>query len=193
MQAHLRHSPRFLRAAAAALLLSTGLALGGCAKLNDVTGLETLNIASGGNASSNTLTNNQVSAQQVLTGSVNFSTTASGPGQALKFDASAFTGKLTINGTSTGSGNDTVVLGSGKSIFDGSERAGALKLVDHFVAETGVTIATYEPAGDVRTGTFETKKPSEPSGPKQSPRNAPRQRPSVKPKRSRPCKRSPTK
>ena len=54
-----------------------------------------------------------------------------------------------------------VVLGSGKSIFDGSEKAGALKLVDHFVAETGVTIATYEPAGDVRTGTFETKKPSE--------------------------------
>ena len=54
-----------------------------------------------------------------------------------------------------------VVLGSGKSIFDGSERAGALKLVDHFVAETGVTIATYEPAGDVQTGTFETKKPSE--------------------------------
>jgi len=54
-----------------------------------------------------------------------------------------------------------VVLGSGKSIFDGSEKAGALKLVDHFVADTGVTIATYEPAGDVQTGTFETKAPSE--------------------------------
>ena len=54
-----------------------------------------------------------------------------------------------------------VVLGSGKSIFDGTEKAGALKLVDHFVADTGVTIATYEPAGDVRTGTFETKAPSE--------------------------------
>jgi len=54
-----------------------------------------------------------------------------------------------------------VVLGSGKSIFDGSEKAGALKLVDHFVADTGVIIATYEPAGDVVTGTFETKEPSE--------------------------------
>ena len=50
-----------------------------------------------------------------------------------------------------------VVLGSGKSIFDGSERAGALKLTDHFVSDTGVVIATYEPAGDVKTGTFATK------------------------------------
>ena len=54
-----------------------------------------------------------------------------------------------------------VVLGSGKSIFDGSERAGALKLVDHFIADTGVIVATYEPAGDVKTGTFATKEPSE--------------------------------
>jgi dihydrofolate reductase len=54
-----------------------------------------------------------------------------------------------------------VVLGSGKRIFDGSEKAGALKLVDHFVSDTGVIVATYEPAGDVQTGTFATKEPSE--------------------------------
>ena len=54
-----------------------------------------------------------------------------------------------------------IVLGSGKSIFDGSEKAGALKLVDHFVSNTGVVLATYEPAGDVKAGTFETKEPSE--------------------------------
>jgi dihydrofolate reductase len=54
-----------------------------------------------------------------------------------------------------------LVLGAGKSIFDGSEKAGALKLVDHFVSDTGVIIATYEPAGDVTTGTFATKEPSE--------------------------------
>jgi dihydrofolate reductase len=54
-----------------------------------------------------------------------------------------------------------VVLGSGKSIFSGSEKPGALELVDHFVSDTGVIIATYEPAGDVRTGTFATKEPSE--------------------------------
>jgi dihydrofolate reductase len=54
-----------------------------------------------------------------------------------------------------------VVLGAGKSIFRGSEKAGALKLVDHFVADTGVIVAIYAPAGDVKTGTFATKEPSE--------------------------------
>ena len=42
-----------------------------------------------------------------------------------------------------------VVLGHGKRIFDGSEDASALKLVDHFVTDKGVVLATYEPAGDV--------------------------------------------
>ena len=54
-----------------------------------------------------------------------------------------------------------LVLGRGKSIFDGSEEAGALRLVEHFVSSTGVVLTTYEPAGEVRTGTFETKQPSE--------------------------------
>ena len=54
-----------------------------------------------------------------------------------------------------------VMLGRGKRIFDGSQRPGALKLVDSFVSPKGVVIATYEPAGDVPTGTFETKEPSE--------------------------------
>ena len=54
-----------------------------------------------------------------------------------------------------------VVLGQGKRIFDGSENPGALKLADHFVSNTGVVITTYEPAGDVPTGTFETKEPSD--------------------------------
>ncbi|WP_309662384.1 dihydrofolate reductase family protein [Sphingomonas sp.] len=54
-----------------------------------------------------------------------------------------------------------IVLGRGKRIFDGSEKAGALKLVDHFVSPKGVSVACFEPAGDVPTGTFETKPPSE--------------------------------
>jgi dihydrofolate reductase len=54
-----------------------------------------------------------------------------------------------------------VVLGRGKRIFDGTQRPGALKLVDSFVSPKGVVIATYDPAGDVPTGTFETKEPSE--------------------------------
>ena len=54
-----------------------------------------------------------------------------------------------------------LVLGHGKRIFDGSEQAGALKLVEHCVSDTGVVLASYEPAGDVATGTFETKEPSQ--------------------------------
>ena len=54
-----------------------------------------------------------------------------------------------------------VVLGEGKSIFDGSLKPSGLKLVDSFVSGTGVVTAIYEPAGDVKTGTFETKEPSQ--------------------------------
>jgi dihydrofolate reductase len=53
-----------------------------------------------------------------------------------------------------------VLLGEGKRIFDGTEKPGALKLVDHFVSDKGVVIASYEPAGPVETGSFETKPPS---------------------------------
>jgi dihydrofolate reductase len=54
-----------------------------------------------------------------------------------------------------------VVLGKGKRIFDASQQPGALKLADSFVTPKGVVIATYVPDGDVPTGTFETKEPSE--------------------------------
>jgi dihydrofolate reductase len=54
-----------------------------------------------------------------------------------------------------------VVLGAGKRIFDGSQKPGALRLVDQFVSNRGVVFATYEPDGDVLTGTFATKEPSQ--------------------------------
>jgi dihydrofolate reductase len=54
-----------------------------------------------------------------------------------------------------------IVLGRGKRIFDGSQSPGALKLVDHFVSNSGVLFMSYEPAGEVPTGSFETKPPSE--------------------------------
>jgi len=54
-----------------------------------------------------------------------------------------------------------VLLGEGKRIFDGSEKPGALKLVDNFVSNKGVIFTAYEPAGEVRTGSFATKEPSE--------------------------------
>jgi dihydrofolate reductase len=47
-----------------------------------------------------------------------------------------------------------VLLGSGKRLFaDGTVPAG-LKLVDSKVSTTGVVIGTYEPAGEIVTGSF---------------------------------------
>ena len=53
-----------------------------------------------------------------------------------------------------------IILGHGRRIFDGSETPGALKLVDHAVSDKGVVFTSYEPAGKVQTGSFETKEPS---------------------------------
>ena len=47
-----------------------------------------------------------------------------------------------------------VVVGSGKRLFaDGTVPSG-LKLVDNRVSTTGVVIGTYEPAGEIVTGSF---------------------------------------
>jgi len=54
-----------------------------------------------------------------------------------------------------------IVLGQGKRLFDGSEKPSALNLVEHFVSPKGVVITTYEPAGEVPTGSFASKAPSE--------------------------------
>ena len=54
-----------------------------------------------------------------------------------------------------------VLLGAGKSIFDGSEKPSGLKLDESYVTDKGVVIASYHPTGDVPTGTFESKEPSE--------------------------------
>ena len=54
-----------------------------------------------------------------------------------------------------------VLLGKGKSIFDVSQRPSRMKLTDHYVSDKGVTFTTYEPDGEVETGTFATKEPSE--------------------------------
>lgn len=54
-----------------------------------------------------------------------------------------------------------VVLGRGKSIYDGLSESSALKLVDSSISDRGVIFAAYEPDGDVPTGTFATKEPSD--------------------------------
>ena len=48
-----------------------------------------------------------------------------------------------------------VILGQGKRIFDGSQAAGALKLVEHSISDKGVAFLAYAPAGEVQTGSFD--------------------------------------
>ncbi|WP_319460478.1 dihydrofolate reductase family protein [Micromonospora sp. RTP1Z1] len=47
-----------------------------------------------------------------------------------------------------------VVLGSGKRLFSEGTIPAGLKLVDNKVSTTGVVMGTYEPAGEVVTGSF---------------------------------------
>jgi dihydrofolate reductase len=54
-----------------------------------------------------------------------------------------------------------VLLGRGKSIFDVGQRPRRLKLTDHYVSDKGVIFTIYEPDGEVETGTFATKEPSQ--------------------------------
>jgi dihydrofolate reductase len=47
-----------------------------------------------------------------------------------------------------------LVIGSGKRLFSDGTIPSALKLVDSKVSATGVVIGTYEPAGQIVTGSF---------------------------------------
>jgi dihydrofolate reductase len=47
-----------------------------------------------------------------------------------------------------------VVLGTGKRLFADGTIPSALHLTDSTVSTTGVVIGTYEPAGEVQTGSF---------------------------------------
>ncbi|HEY3069758.1 MAG TPA: dihydrofolate reductase family protein, partial [Gaiellaceae bacterium] len=47
-----------------------------------------------------------------------------------------------------------LVIGSGKRLFSDGTVPSALKLVDSKVSTTGVVMGTYEPAGEIVTGSF---------------------------------------
>ena len=47
-----------------------------------------------------------------------------------------------------------VILGPGKRVFTGAEAAGALALSKYAVSHSGVTFATYQRDGEVKTGEF---------------------------------------
>lgn len=54
-----------------------------------------------------------------------------------------------------------VLLGKGKRLFVDEEIAGGWNLTEHRVSDSGVMMTTYEPAGEVRTGSFALERPSE--------------------------------
>jgi dihydrofolate reductase len=54
-----------------------------------------------------------------------------------------------------------VVIGTGKRLFGDGTIPVALRLIDSKVFKTGVTINTYERAGDVKPGSFEFDEPTE--------------------------------
>jgi dihydrofolate reductase len=54
-----------------------------------------------------------------------------------------------------------VVLGRGKRLFGQGTLPSNLKLIDCKTSSTGVILARYEPAGEIKIGTFELETPSQ--------------------------------
>lgn len=54
-----------------------------------------------------------------------------------------------------------VVLGRGKRLFGDATPPGTMKMVAHQVSLGGNIIATYEPAGEVKLGSYATGRPNE--------------------------------
>ena len=54
-----------------------------------------------------------------------------------------------------------LLLGKGKRLFGDSAMPAAFKLVKSQASSTGVIMATYERAGEIKTGSFATEKPSD--------------------------------
>ena len=53
-----------------------------------------------------------------------------------------------------------LTLGSGKRLFGEGTPAKSMRLVEHQITGAGAVIATYEPHGEVRPGSFPTEEPS---------------------------------
>jgi dihydrofolate reductase len=54
-----------------------------------------------------------------------------------------------------------ITLGAGKRLFGDGVPAGAFKLIEHRLTPGGMAMATYEPAGPLKTGSFATAEPTE--------------------------------
>ncbi|MEG3180926.1 dihydrofolate reductase family protein [Sphingomonas sp. LT1P40] len=53
-----------------------------------------------------------------------------------------------------------VVLGTGKRLFGDGTPAGKWRLIEHRTGSAGMSMATYEPAGAIETGSFASDEPS---------------------------------
>jgi dihydrofolate reductase len=54
-----------------------------------------------------------------------------------------------------------ITLGAGKRLFGDGMPAGTFKLIEYRLTPGGWTMATYEPAGPLKTGSIPTPEPSE--------------------------------
>ncbi len=54
-----------------------------------------------------------------------------------------------------------ILLGAGKRVFGEGSVPAAFKLVEHRLTSNGIAMATYEPSGEVQTGSFATAQPSQ--------------------------------
>ena len=54
-----------------------------------------------------------------------------------------------------------ITLGEGKRLFGDGTPARAMKIVEQRTTPSGMVMATYEPAGEVKTGTFAVQPPTE--------------------------------
>ncbi len=54
-----------------------------------------------------------------------------------------------------------VTIGKGKRLFGEGTQPASLRLIDSKISTTGVIIATYEPAGELKTGSFALDNPGE--------------------------------
>lgn len=54
-----------------------------------------------------------------------------------------------------------VVLGGGKRLFGDGTPAGRFRLIEHRLSSGGIAMATYEPVGDIETGSFAMDQPTE--------------------------------
>lgn len=122
------------------------------------TSAQTNTISTGGTATGNYTIENDSASNFVLTGSSDFTLGAgasSGFSAGVNFNASAFTGKLTITGSDSadiivgGSGNDTITGDNGNDILTGGSGADTFIMLGATIASGSDTITDFSTSADI--------------------------------------------